>query len=40
MARAMNLDEERPELHKPYGQNIYGQRVLMARRLIEAGHVL
>lgn len=37
MARAMNLDEERPELRERYGQNIYGQRVLLARRLIEAG---
>lgn len=37
MARAMNLAEERPELRERYGQNIYGQRVLMARRLIEAG---
>ena len=37
MARAMNLDEERPELRERYGLNIYGQRVLLARRLIEAG---
>jgi hypothetical protein len=37
MARAMNLDEERPALRERYGMNIYGQRVLMARRLIEAG---
>jgi hypothetical protein len=37
MARAMNLAEERPKLRERYGQNIYGQRVLMGRRLIEAG---
>jgi hypothetical protein len=37
MARAMNLDEERPELRERYGLNVYGQRVLLARRLIEAG---
>ena len=37
MARALNLEEERPELRERYGMNIYGQRVLLARRLIEAG---
>lgn len=37
MAKAMNLDEERPELRERYGMNIYGQRVLLSRRLIEAG---
>ena len=37
MARAINLDEERPELRERYGLNVYGQRVLMARRLVEAG---
>lgn len=37
MARALNLDEERSELRERYGMNIYGQRVLTARRLIEAG---
>ncbi len=37
MARALNLEEERPDLRERYGMNIYGQRVLMARRLIEAG---
>jgi len=37
IARAMNLEGERTELRERYGQNIYGQRVLMARRLIEAG---
>lgn len=35
--RAMNLEEELPELREKYGMNIYGQRVLLARRLIEAG---
>lgn len=33
----MNLDEEPLALRERYGLNIYGQRVLMARRLIEAG---
>lgn len=33
----MNLEGERTELRERYGENIYGQRVLMARRLIEAG---
>ncbi len=37
MRRAMNLDEEPAELRERYGANIYGQRVLLARRLIEAG---
>jgi hypothetical protein len=37
IARAMNLEGERTELRERYGDNIYGQRVLMARRLIEAG---
>src|SRR5206468_4187542 len=37
MQRAMNLDEEAPELRERYGMSIYGQRVLLARRLIEAG---
>ena len=37
MERAMNLDEEPLELRERYGMNIYGQRVLLARRLIEAG---
>ena len=40
MVRAMNLDEERAELRERYGMNVYGQRVLMARRLIEAGSSL
>lgn len=37
MSKAMNLDEEPIELREKYGNNIYGQRVLLARRLIEAG---
>ena len=37
MQKAMNLDEESVDLRERYGQNIYGQRVLLARRLIEAG---
>jgi len=37
MKRAMNLDEEPDELREKYGANIYGQRVLLGRRLIEAG---
>lgn len=37
MRRAANLDEEPDELRERYGANIYGQRVLLARRLIEAG---
>lgn len=37
MERAMNLDEEPLALRERYGLNIYGQRVLLARRLIEAG---
>ena len=37
MARALNLDEEPPALRSRYGLNVYGQRVLLARRLIEAG---
>ncbi|MBI5760432.1 MAG: DUF1501 domain-containing protein [Planctomycetales bacterium] len=37
MERAMNLDDEPLALRERYGLNIYGQRVLLARRLIEAG---
>jgi hypothetical protein len=33
----MNLEEESPQLRARYGDNIYGQRVLLGRRLIEAG---
>ncbi|MCO6455456.1 MAG: DUF1501 domain-containing protein [Pirellulaceae bacterium] len=37
LQRAMKLDEEPAELRERYGMNIYGQRVLLARRLVEAG---
>lgn len=37
MERAMNLDAEPSPLRERYGMNIYGQRVLLARRLVEAG---
>jgi len=37
MQRAMNLDEETPETRARYGNSINGNRVLLARRLIEAG---
>ena len=37
MRNATNLDEEPDELRERYGANIYGQRVLLARRLIEGG---
>lgn len=37
MQKAANLDEEPHSLRQRYGMNIYGQRVLLARRLIEAG---
>ena len=37
MTKAMNLNEEADGLRERYGNNIYGQRVLLGRRLIEAG---
>ncbi|HCP83700.1 MAG: hypothetical protein CMM04_05165 [Rhodopirellula sp.] len=37
MQKAMNLDEEPLGLRERYGMNIYGQRVLLGRRLIQAG---
>jgi hypothetical protein len=37
VARALNLDEEPQALRERYGLNMYGQRVLTARRLVEAG---
>jgi hypothetical protein len=37
MEKAMKLDDEPTELRERYGANIYGQRVLLGRRLIEAG---
>jgi hypothetical protein len=35
--KAANLAEESPAVRERYGLNIYGQRVLLARRLVEAG---
>ncbi|MAG94316.1 MAG: hypothetical protein CMJ48_11265 [Planctomycetaceae bacterium] len=37
MQKAANLHEEADDVRRRYGMNIYGQRVLLARRLIEAG---
>ncbi|MDX1944856.1 MAG: DUF1501 domain-containing protein [Pirellulaceae bacterium] len=37
MAQAMNLQDEPAALRERYGDNIYGRRVLLARRLVEAG---
>jgi hypothetical protein len=34
---AFNIDAEKPELRDQYGRNEAGQRMLMARRLVEAG---
>jgi hypothetical protein len=34
---AFRLDRERPQTRDAYGRNIYGQSVLLARRLIESG---
>jgi hypothetical protein len=35
--RAFRIDREPPRIRDSYGRNIYGQSVLLARRLIEAG---
>jgi len=35
--KAFRVDQEPPKLRDAYGRNIYGQSVLLARRLIEAG---
>jgi hypothetical protein len=35
--KAFQLDQEPPAVRDSYGRNIYGQSVLLARRLIEAG---
>src|SRR5262245_47318860 len=35
--KAFAIDKEPPKLRDAYGRNIYGQSVLLARRLIEAG---
>jgi len=37
MQRAFRMDQEPPKVRDAYGRNIYGQSVLLARRLIEAG---
>ncbi len=37
MQKAVNLDAESVQTRERYGDNIYGRRVLLARRLIEAG---
>jgi hypothetical protein len=37
MRNATDLDQEPDEIRERYGANIYGQRVLLGRRLIEAG---
>ena len=37
MHRAMDLEREPLQLRERYGMNLYGQRVLLARRLVEAG---
>jgi hypothetical protein len=36
-ARAFNLEEEPPVLRDAYGQNLFGQGCLLARRLVERG---
>ncbi len=36
-ARAFDLDQESPATRERYGRHIFGQSVLMARRLVEAG---
>ena len=37
MQKALDLDEEPQGLRERYGDNMYGRRVLLGRRLIEAG---
>ena len=37
MRKAFRIDREDPRTRDRYGRNIYGQSVLLARRLIEAG---
>jgi hypothetical protein len=37
MQQAMRIDREPPRTRDAYGRNIYGQSLLLARRLIEAG---
>jgi uncharacterized protein (DUF1501 family) len=36
-ARAFDLNRESPKLRERYGRNTWGQQLLMARRLVEAG---
>ena len=37
MARAFDLSREDPRLRDRYGRHMYGQSLLLARRLVEAG---
>jgi hypothetical protein len=37
MQRAVRIDQEPPRTRDAYGRNIYGQSLLLARRMIEAG---
>ncbi|HEV7221113.1 MAG TPA: DUF1501 domain-containing protein [Pirellulales bacterium] len=37
VAKAFDLDQERPELRDRYGRHLWGQSCLLARRLAEAG---
>ena len=37
MRHAVSIEKESPKTRDAYGRNIYGQSVLLARRLIEAG---
>ena len=37
MQKAFRMDAEPPKVRDAYGRNIYGQSVLLARRLVEAG---
>jgi hypothetical protein len=37
MREAVRIDREPPKLRDAYGRNIYGQSVLLARRMVEAG---
>lgn len=37
MQKAMNIDAESQETRERYGDNMYGRRILLGRRLVEAG---
>jgi uncharacterized protein (DUF1501 family) len=37
VSSAFNLDDEAPELRDRYGRHMFGQSLLLARRLVEAG---